>query len=253
MHEVVAPAADLLADCRRILVFTGAGISTESGIPDFRGPRGIWRKADPEDYNYRRYLTDSAFRQESWRRRFESPFRSAKPNSAHEAVTRLWHSGLLIGCVTQNIDGLHEAAGLPQDALAELHGNGGRIECVACHDQPAFAHIEERWRNGEADPVCRSCGGVLKTAVVYFGEALPVGDIERATHWAADADAAIAVGTTLSVYPAAFVPLDVAGRGDPFIIINEGPTEHDGAATVRLEGKAGSLLPALVAALSQIT
>ena len=249
MHEI-ADAAALLADCRRILVYTGAGISTESGIPDFRGPSGIWKTADPADFTLQRYLTNEEFRRDSWRRKFEAnALNQAQPNAAHDAIVRLWKANRVVGVVTQNIDGLHQAAGLPPDAVAELHGNADGVECTECGDHPERAAIETRWRAGESDPPCARCGGILKSTMVLFGELLPEAEFARASLWAAMADAALAIGTTLGVYPAAEIPLQVAARGDAFVIVNRGPTEHDRVATVRLEGAAGELVPALVTEL----
>jgi NAD-dependent deacetylase len=249
MHDIAA-AARVLAECRQLLIYTGAGISTESGIPDFRGPSGIWKTADPADYTLQRYLTNAEFRRESWERRFTAGALSdATPNPAHTAVTRLWRSGRVVGVVTQNIDGLHQAAGLPQDGIAELHGNAHGIMCTGCDARPAKEAIRARWEAGEVDPHCARCGGVLKSTTVYFGEMLPERDFSRASLWAAMADGAIAIGTTLAVYPAAYIPLEVAARGEPFVIVNRGETEEDHAATVRLEGMAGEIMPELVAKL----
>lgn len=249
MHDIAAAAA-ALADRRRILVYTGAGISTESGIPDFRGPSGIWKTADPADFTLQRYLADAEFRREAWERRFTSTvLREARPNRAHEAVTRLWRAGRVVGVVTQNIDGLHHAAGLPNDAVAELHGNAHGVMCTECDTRPSQDDVRTRWAAGDHDPQCLDCGGILKSTTVYFGEMLPEQEFSRASLWAAMADAVIAIGTTLAVYPAAYVPMEVAARGEPFVIVNRGETEQDRAATVRLEGAAGELMPRLVTAL----
>ena len=156
----------------------------------------------------------------------------------------------MIGCVTQNIDGLHKAAGLPDDAVAELHGNADGIACVQCGKPHDPAEIEQRWINGDVDPHCDSCGGILKSTIVFFGETLPPSEIQLANEWAAEADAVISVGSSLSVYPAAYIPLEIASRGDSFVIINNGPTDLDSLASIRLEGLAGTLLPQLVAAIT---
>lgn len=243
---VIDHAVEALAGRKRILVFTGAGISTESGIPDFRGPQGIWKQFDPSDYTYDRYVNDPEFRKQSWGKRFQSPYLSASPNDAHHAVTRLWKSGRLIGCVTQNIDGLHAAAGLGDEALVELHGTANQIHCISCGDQPEFDEIERRWESGEADPACFRCEGILKTTIVYFGEDLPLDAITRAWNMAEQADAVLVVGSSLCVYPAAFVPLDVVDRGNPMVIVNRGETDHDFRATALIDGTAGEVLPELV-------
>ena len=239
-------AIAVLFERKRILVFTGAGISTESGIPDYRGPQGIWKRFDPADFTYDRYVNDRPFRIDSWERHFRSPFLDALPNDAHRAVTQLWESGRSVGCVTQNIDGLHLAAGLPDTALVEIHGNAHRIHCISCGDEPTFAEIEARWEAGEADPRCLRCGGILKAKIVYFGEDLPQDATMRAWRMAEAADAALVVGSSLSVYPAAFVPLDVVDRGNPMVIVNQGPTDHDFRAAALVDGAAGTVLPDLV-------
>ena len=249
MHTVT-DAASLLTTRRRILIYTGAGCSTESGIPDFRGPSGLWKSADPNDYTLHNYVTNEAFRRDSWRRRFEpNALTSAKPNDAHDAIVRLWRAHRVVGVVTQNIDGLHQAAGLPGEAVAELHGSAYDFHCLDCGDEPDPAALRNRWAAGDEDPRCEHCGGVVKSTTVFFGEHLPDEAFTRASLWAAMADAVVAVGTTLGVYPAAQIPLHVADRGDPFVIVNQGPTELDHLATVRVEGAAGTVLSDLVATL----
>jgi NAD-dependent deacetylase len=249
MSQDLAFAARLLLEAKHIMVFTGAGISTESGIPDFRGTDGIWTKFSAEDFMLDRYMADRAVRTRAWASRFPKMFGNAKPNAAHEAVVDLWKADRLIGCVTQNIDGLHRAAGLPQEAIAELHGNADGIACMQCGTAHDPADIEQRWINGDVDPRCDKCGGILKSTIVFYGEVLPQQEIELAYRWAAEADAVIAVGSSLSVYPAAYIPLEIASRGDLFIIINKGPTDLDTLASIRLEGMAATLLPQLVAAI----
>ena len=243
---MIEEAAAALAGRTRILVFTGAGISTESGIPDYRGPQGIWRKFDPDDFTYERYLTDPDFRADSWRKCFNSPYLSAKPNAAHHGITRLWESGLSIGCVTQNVDGLHRAAGMPPNVVVELHGRADRIHCIACDGEPTFDDVERRWRSGDPDPRCEACGGILKTKIVYFGEDLPFEATARAWALAEQADAVLVVGSTLCVYPAAFVPLDIVDRGLPMVIVNQGPTDHDFRARALVDAPAGETVPVLV-------
>ena len=250
MSQDLAYAARLLLDAKRIVVFTGAGISTESGIPDFRGTDGIWTKFSPEDFMLDRYIADRKVRTRAWASRFPKMFGNAQPNAAHKAVVDLWKSGKLLGCVTQNIDGLHREAGLPQEAVAELHGNADGIACLQCGAPHDPSEIEQRWINGDVDPRCDHCGGILKSTIVFFGETLPHSEVELAYQWAAQADAVISVGSSLSVYPAAYIPLEIASRGATFVIINNGPTDLDSVASIRLEGLAGTLLPQLVAALT---
>jgi NAD-dependent deacetylase len=242
-------AMRLLRGRRRMLVFTGAGISTDSGIPDFRGPDGIWTKVDPADFTIERYLSDPRVRRRAWQRRVIVGFLDAQPNRGHFAVTRLWESGRMVGCVTQNVDGLHRTAGLPESALAELHGSAATTSCLGCGVTIPTVTIRERLEAGEADPPCRDCGGILKTDVVLFGETLPRHAMARAEAMAGAADAVIAVGTTLGVYPAAEIPLAVVARGMPFVIINQGVTDLDDMANAVVAAPAAAALETLVAQL----
>jgi len=246
----IAAAAELLRPCRRILAFTGAGISTESGIPDFRGPQGVWTKVDPDEFTLDRYLRYPDTRRRSWKLRMTSGALDAVPNAAHRALTALWAAGKMIGCVTQNIDGLHQKAGLPGDAVVELHGNAHTTVCLGCGDRQPTAAVLRRVDAGEEDPSCLLCGAILKTAVVYFGEMMPAGAVEEAFDLAEGADAVISIGSTLTVFPAAYVPLRVAERGRPFVVLNLSPTDFDHLASIRLRASAGAALPALVAALT---
>lgn len=253
MSDELRRAAEVLREAQRILVFTGAGISTESGIPDFRGPDGLWTKVDPDDFTIARYLSDPELRKRSWRMYFEGGLRnvvSAQPNSAHFAVTDLWRSGRWAGCVTQNIDGLHHAAGLPEEELAELHGHLRQARCVSCAASWPMETVIERVKAGDEDPSCPRCGGIVKSSTVMFGEILPADQVERAYRMADRADAVLAVGSTLSVYPAASIALETVQRGAVLVIVNLGPTDHDELASVRIEQAAGEALPALVQSLS---
>ena len=237
-------ALELLAGRSRILVFTGAGMSTASGIPDFRGPDGVWTKIDPAEFTYERYLTKPEVRRKSWQRRGPSVL-DATPNAAHRAVVDLYASGVLEACVTQNIDGLHAKAGLPSDAVVELHGNAGRSRCLDCARSWDTREILERVAAGDDDPHCEDCGGIIKTAVISFGESMPFDEMARAYQAADSCDAVIAAGSTLTVFPAADVPARAAGRGVPYIVVNQGQTGHDEIADVRVEGDVTAVLPQL--------
>lgn len=243
-------AIGLLSTCESILVFTGAGISTESGIPDFRGPDGVWSRVDPEDFTIQRYLASADVRRRSWAMRSESGVLDAAPNEGHRAIVALWETDRMIGCVTQNIDGLHAAAGLPAEAIVEVHGNARLTRCVDCRRAEPTTGVLQRVAEGDDDPRCEDCGGILKADVVFFGEAMPEREMTRAMAMASAADAAISVGSTLSVYPAAYVPLAVADAGRPLVIVNQGPTELDQMAAVRIDGPAGATMRALADALA---
>jgi NAD-dependent deacetylase len=247
--DPIAVAARALSGRGDILVFTGAGISTESGIPDFRGPEGLWTLMDPAEWTIERYVESAETRKASWRRRVGGRRAEHEPNDGHRAITALWRSGRSVGCITQNIDGLHRRAGLPAEALVELHGNTDETVCLACGAVFPTDAVAARVEAGEDDPSCEVCGGILKVSVVLFGEPLPVTELMRARDMADRAEAVIAAGSTLSVFPASQFPLDVAMRGKPFIIVNVGDTDLDDLATVVIAEPTGTALPRLVAAL----
>ena len=246
MPESIERAAGLLHTSTRLLVFTGAGISTESGIPDFRGPDGLWATVDPDDFTIARYLSSSEARKRSWARWSTSPIRHALPNAAHRAVTDLSRMGRLEGCVTQNIDGLHQAAGLPDKLVVEVHGNVWSVRCLVCPAHWPTLEVFGWVEKGSQDPHCPHCGGIIKLTVVSFGQTMPAEEMSRAHAMARDADGVIAIGTTLSVWPAAEIPLAAARRGVPFVIVNMGPTDFDSAADVKLEQPAGMAMTRLV-------
>ena len=246
-------ACEILRAAERILVFTGAGISTESGIPDFRGPDGLWSRVDPDDFTIGRYLADPETRIRAWRMHLDGQLwgrrSKIRPNLAHVAIADLWNARKLSGVVTQNIDGLHQSAGVPDEHVAELHGNIRCVICIDCGERWETSEVLRRVEAGQRDPKCLNCQGVVKTTTVMFGEALPMKEWADALVMSASAEAILVVGSTLSVYPAAEVPLTPARRGVPMVIVNLGPTDHDHLARVRLNGKAGDLLPRLVDAV----
>lgn len=182
--------------------------------------------------------------------RKESGLFEAKPNPAHRALVDLWEAGLLLGVVTQNIDGLHQAAGLPAEAVIELHGNVQNVQCLECDATWPTPEVIARVDAGEDDPHCPDCGGIIKVAVISFGQAMPVMEVQRASELAHACDAVLAVGSTLSVYPAAYVPIEAQQSGAAYVIVNQGPTEHDHLADVIVEGAAGEMLPAIAQALA---
>lgn len=241
--------SDYLHAAKRIYIFTGAGISTGSGIPDFRGPQGVWKRRQPVYYHD--FMSSEAARIEHWDYKAEAweAFRDAQPNDVHRAIVRLEKAGKLHLLVTQNIDGLHTLAGSSAERLVELHGTNSLVECQSCkaRSEPQ-AHFDFFRAHGTA-PLCH-CGGFLKPATISFGQNLEPNEIERARRGTLEADLVVALGSTLSVYPAASFPLLVAQRGAPYIIINRGATEHDDAAclTLRLEGEVNEIFPAAVGA-----
>ncbi|MGZ8755198.1 MAG: SIR2 family NAD-dependent protein deacylase [Acidimicrobiia bacterium] len=250
MNNPFDDAVRILSESSQILAFTGAGISTESGIPDFRGPDGLWTKMDPEDFTITRYLANPDLRRRGWRMHLEGSLWGARaqigPNPGHHALVDLWEAGRLAGCITQNIDGLHLKAGLPEAAVAELHGNVREVRCLDCDRRWPTEEVLQRVEEGEEEPRCGVCGGIVKPTTVMFGEELPRGVLERAWEMAAAADAVLAIGSTLGVWPAAEIPFSATQRGCPLVIVNQGATEMDRLASVLIEGAAGVVLPALV-------
>jgi NAD-dependent deacetylase len=239
-------AGALLGAARRIVVFSGAGISTESGIPDFRSPGGLWTRYDPRKLGFRRYVSDPDTRRLAWRLRCELFRLQAQPNPAHLACVRLAEADRLAGVVTQNVDGLHLDAGLPAELLCEVHGTGREVVCLSCDDRGPMAAAVARVEAGEQDPACRRCGGILKAATVSFGQSIPPAVWARATQMTAGCDAFVAVGSSLIVQPAARLPVQAKHHGASLLIVNREPTPLDELADAVLLGEAGTLLPALV-------
>jgi NAD-dependent deacetylase len=236
-----------LRHARRILVFTGAGISTESGIPDFRGPQGIWRTRDPSRYTIQNYIADVEVRRERWRDRLDAAVERSRPNPAHRAVTTLQRAGLAPVVVTQNIDGLHQLAGT--ESVIELHGTTREAVCLECDRRLPVGVVLDRVREGDDDPHCELCGGLLKTATISFGQRLVERDLDSAMREADMCDAVLAVGSTLSVWPATGVVVQAVRNHARLVIVNEGPTDLDATADAILAGRAGSVLPQLVGRL----
>jgi NAD-dependent deacetylase len=242
-------AAGWLAASRSTVVLTGAGISTESGIPDFRGPDGVWTRDPAAERlsNIGYYVADARVRRESWRRRAEHPAWGAEPNAGHRALVDLERAGRLELLITQNIDGLHVAAGSTPDRVIEIHGTIRDTACLACGDRRPMGEALDRVRSGEPDPPCLACGGILKSATVSFGQNLDVSDLARAEAAAAACDLFLAVGTSLTVYPVARLPQLALSGSARLVILNAQPTPLDDRAHAVLHGQAGDLLPQLVA------
>jgi NAD-dependent deacetylase len=233
---------------RRIVVLTGAGISTDSGIADFRGPQGIWTK-NPEaekraDIRY--YLSDPEIRKAGWRSRLDSPLWDAEPNAGHRAIVDLEQRGTLLAVVTQNVDGLHQKAGVDPAKVLEVHGTAHFVTCWSCGETAPMSRALERVRAGEEDPPCRTCGGILKSATISFGQSLDPDVLDAAQRAALSCDLMLAVGSTLGVYPAAgLVPL-AARAGARVVIVNDQPTELDSLADAVLRDSISEVLPQLI-------
>jgi NAD-dependent deacetylase len=236
-----------LQRAQRILIVSGAGVSTASGLPDFRGPGGVWTRRRPVYYD--EFLASEAARVEYWDFKLETweIYQHARPNPVHHAIVALERAGQVVSVVTQNVDGLHRRAGTSEGVLVELHGTDLLVECQTCHatsdPAPHFTHFKTTRR-----PPCCACGGILKPATISFGQPLRTADLERAAAAALKADLVLALGSTLSVYPAASIPLLAAERGTPYIIVNRGASEHDDhpSVTLRLEGDVTVIVPPAV-------
>jgi NAD-dependent deacetylase len=235
----------------RLTVLTGAGISTDSGIPDFRGPSGVWTKnpAAEKLSTYQAYLADPALRRRSWQSRLAHPAWGAQPNPAHLAVARLARSTIDTRVITQNIDGLHQRAGTPPGRVIELHGTMSGAMCTGCGDRSAMADVLARVRAGESDPPCARCGAILKSATVMFGENLDPEVFERAAVAAADCDLLLAIGSTLLVEPAASLCAVAAEAGAALVIVNRDPTPYDLAATAVIREPIGTAVPRIASQL----
>jgi NAD-dependent deacetylase len=246
--DLIAAARDVVARAQRVVVLTGAGISTDSGIPDFRGPNGLWTKnpAAEKASDIRFYLGDPEVRRAAWQNRLTTPAWTAEPNRGHEAIVELERRSQLHGLVTQNIDGLHQKAGNAPGKVIEVHGTVWFTRCWDCDDRRPMDQALERVRAGDADPACLECGGILKSDTISFGQALVPEVIERAMQVSDECDVMLAVGSTLSVFPAANCVPRAKAAGAHVIIVNGGETAMDRYADWLLVGQIGEILPALV-------
>jgi NAD-dependent deacetylase len=242
----IAELAQAIAQARRAVVFTGAGISTESGIPDFRSPGGIWTRMAPIDFSD--FLASDEARRETWRRRFamEETFRAAAPNRGHRAVAELVRRGKVAAVITQNIDGLHQAAGIADDRVIELHGNTTYAHCLDCKSRYELDALRVAFERDGTAPLCDDCGGYVKTATISFGQAMPVAAMRRAETETLAADLFIVAGSSLVVYPAAGLPELAKHNGASLLIINREPTGLDPIADLVLNRSIGETLGAAV-------
>lgn len=231
-----------------MVALTGAGISTASGIPDFRGPKGLWTTNPRAERtaNLHYYMNDPDIRREAWRKRLDHTALAAEPNAGHRALVTLERRGKLDSLVTQNIDSLHHRAGNDPDRIVEVHGHLREVVCMACDERAPMERALDRVRAGEEDPPCRTCGGILKSATISFGQNLVPGDLRRAEAAAQRADLLLAVGSTLSVYPVAGLVPTAKVAGARVVIVNGAPTEMDDLADAVLRGDISEILPRLV-------
>ena len=247
LAALIDKVAELIVKANRVVVFTGAGISTESGIPDFRSPGGIWDRYDPDDFTYQRFVSRPEARRKHWQMLGEGGLTTrAEPNPAHYAIAELDKLGKLDCVITQNIDSLHQKAGVPDDKVLELHGNMQWAVCLSCGRRYPFEQIKARLDAGEEAPDCEVCHGILKPDVVLFGETLPIKVLEEATHRSYNCDLFIVIGSTLVIQPAAYMPVYAARAGAKLVIINLSPTPMDRQATVLIRAKAGETMSRIV-------
>ena len=247
--RLIATVRDWVRGAERIVVLTGAGISTDSGIPDFRGPQGVWTKNPGAEKmaTLQHYMADREVRVRAWRSRAETFARERDPNAGHRALVDLERRGTLHALITQNVDGLHRLAGSSADKIVEIHGTIREVVCMECGERAPMERALARVEAGEEDPPCRTCGGILKSATISFGQALVPEDLMRAQMAASECDLLLAVGSTLSVYPIAGVVPVAKRAGARVVILNAEPTEMDEIADAVLRGSISDILPRLVA------
>lgn len=232
----------LLEACQRAVVFTGAGISTESGIPDFRSPGGIWSKFKPIDFSD--FISSAHARRESWRFKFmlDEDMQKAEPNLGHRAISKLVGEGVVSHVITQNVDGLHQRAGVPEEKMIELHGNTTYAHCLDCGQRYDLGLIKANFERDESLPVCDHCDGLVKTATISFGQAMPEKEMIKAQAASVGCDLFIAIGSSLVVYPAAGFPAIAKRSGARLVIINREATDLDGLADLVIHDEIGSVL-----------
>ncbi len=249
LEQQLQDAAELLQQAERIVALTGAGISTESGIPDFRSPGSIWQQQPPVSYHA--FISKPEARQQYWqtRRNLSGQVATARPNAAHLALAELERKQRLLGIITQNFDGLHHDAGNNAERIVELHGTSRAAACTLCGRRSSIKELQQRIDTGEIDPTCPDCGGFLKAATILFGQRVPEAELTRAREYSITCDLLLVVGSSLKVTPAARLPRLALQNNVPLIIINLQPTPLDEYADVVINEKAGAVLPPLVALL----
>ncbi len=232
----------MIDEARRVVAFTGAGISTESGIPDFRSPGGVWTRFRPIEFS--EFVASEAARRESWRRKFASDavMRQATPNAGHRALARLVDTGKMIAVITQNIDGLHQASGIPGDKVIELHGNATYAACLECGQRHELEWVRTIFEKDETLPACERCRGMIKTATISFGQSMPEAEMERAREVTLAADLFIVLGSSLVVYPAAGFPIMAKRNGARLVIVNRDPTDQDAGADLVVNAEIGATM-----------
>jgi NAD-dependent deacetylase len=248
LNQLIEFAAKLVIEASKILVFTGAGMSTESGIPDFRSPGGIWSKYDPSDFLYQKIISDEGAREKYWKMSAEyyGTMKSALPNPGHLAIKHLEDAGKLLALVTQNIDNLHQKAGNSVEKIIEIHGNAFSVSCLNCGRKYERDLIEDRLRSGIKVPYCDDCSGILKPDTISFGQAMPQDKVQESLRLARECDLCVVLGSSLVVYPAASIPAYALEHGAKLLIINRDETPLDQTADLVIHESAGQVLPKIL-------
>lgn len=248
MEDRIKQIADLIINSKRIVIFSGAGLSTESGIPDFRSPGGLWDRYNPEDFYFQKFISSESSREKYWQMATEmyEPMKKAQPNPAHLAIAELERLGKLDCVITQNIDGLHIKAGNSREKVIELHGTAMYVICLRCQKRYERDEIQERIRKGVKVPYCDDCGGPLKPATISFGQAMPERETNEAYNRSSSCDLFIVIGSSLVVQPAASMPFIAKRNGAKLVIINRDPTPYDNLADIVIHGMAGSIMSSIL-------
>lgn len=256
MEEQIGRLADMIVHARRVVVFTGAGVSTESGIPDFRSPGGIWEQHDPSDFTYQKFLSSAETRKRHWQfyRSGTLHGKDTRPNPAHYAVAELDRMGRLDCLITQNVDNLHQEAGVPGAKVIELHGNMQWVKCLGCGKRTPMDDVLKRAdEENVEEPRCEKCQGILKPEGIFFGESLPEEALREATYRSSNCDLFIVIGSTLLVTPAAYMPSCAVESGARLVIVNLSTTPLDHRAVMLLRAKAGEVMPRVVERVRRAT
>ncbi|MDD5338144.1 MAG: NAD-dependent protein deacylase [Dehalococcoidales bacterium] len=246
--DYIEQVADMVVGAKKVVIFTGAGFSTESDIPDFRGPQGVWQQFDPDELNLPNFLRSEEIREKYWQvhKLFWEAVKDAKPNKGHYAVTELYNMGKLDCVITQNTDGLHQKSGTPEEKMLELHGTMHWVDCLDCKKRYPRDYAHQKMLSGEKVPRCGDCNGILKPATVAYGQSMPVRETNEAVEKSSHCDLLLALGSSLIVYPAAQMPLLAKQNGAKLVIVNITPTPHDSYADVVIAEKTGETLDKVV-------
>ncbi|OGP93777.1 MAG: sigma factor regulator FecR [Deltaproteobacteria bacterium RBG_16_48_10] len=253
MEERLAQIARWMMTSERMVVFTGAGLSTESGIPDFRSPGGVWDRYNPEDFYFQNFISSEASREKYWQMATEmyEPMKQAQPNLAHLAIAEMERLGKLDCVITQNIDGLHLKAGNSAEKIIELHGTAMHVSCLHCQKRYGRDEIQKRIKQGVKAPACDECGGPLKPATISFGQSMPEKETQEAYHHSSRCNLFLVIGSSLVVHPAASMPLIAKQSGAKLVIINRDPTPYDDMADIVIHDQAGPTMNAILKKLKE--